>query len=141
MILMECLYTSHEAEDDNVLRQQQALCCRVAHDYGWVITRQVFEPLLLSKCEMKDRTGIQAIQDDVRSRRFDLLMVAGMDRISLFAEEVKDFLAEMDLNGIALFNAGANRLTLAGGQTQERFIAQQITPEEDNNDGTMPLPE
>lgn len=129
MILMECLYTSHETEDDNVLRQQQALCCRVAHDYGWVITRQVFEPFLLSKCEMKDRTGIQTLLDDVRSRRFDLLMVAGMDRISLFAEETKAFLAEMDLNGIALFNAGVNRLTLAAGQTQERFITQQITPE------------
>lgn len=141
MIVVECLYTSNEIEEETILREQQSRCLTAAASYGWVVRREVFEPLLLSKCEMKDRTGIQSILDDVRSRRFDLLMVAGMDRISLFAEEVKDFLAEMDLNSIALFNAGANRLTLAAGQTPQRFITQQITPEEDSDDGTMSLPE
>lgn len=141
MILVECLYTSHEGEKDDILRQQQALCCRVSREYGWVVCREVFEPLLLSKSDMKDRPGVQSILDDVRNRRFDLLMVASMDRISLFVEEIKDFLAEMDLNGIALFNAGANRLTLANGQTQEHFTTQQIIPEEENDECAMSLPE
>lgn len=140
MILVECLYTSHEGEKDDILRQQ-ALCCRVSREYGWVVCREVFEPLLLSKSEMKDRPGVQSILDDVRNRRFDLLMIASMDRISFYVEEIKDFLAEMDLNGIALFNAGANRLTLASGQTQEHFTTQQIIPEEENDECAMSLSE
>lgn len=141
MILVECLYTSNEVEEETILRQQQALCCRVSREYGWVVCREVFEPLLLSKSDMKDRPGVQSILDDVRNRRFDLLMVASMDRISFFVEEIKDFLAEMDLNGIALFNAGANRLTLANGQSQKHFTTQQIIPEEENDECAMSLPE
>ena len=60
------------------------------------------EPLQLSARGMDDRTGIQTILDDVCNRRFDLLMIASMDRLSYDKEEVKAFLAEMDLNGISI---------------------------------------
>ena len=91
--------------------------------------REVFEPLQLSARGMDDRTGIQTILDDVCNRRFDLLMIASMDRLSYDKEEVKAFLAEMDLNGISIFNVGSNTVTLASGWDLMAFIRQMISPE------------
>lgn len=44
-------------------------------------------------------------------------------------EEVKAFLAEMDLNGISIFNVGSNTVTLASGWDLMAFIRQMISPE------------
>ena len=115
MIVVECLYTSNEIEEDTILREQQKRCLAAAASYGWAVRREVFEPLQLSARGMDDRTGIQTILDDVCNRRFDLLMIASMDRLSYDKEEVKAFLAEMDLNGISIFNVGSNTVTLASG--------------------------
>lgn len=97
--------------------------------YGWAVRREVFEPLQLSARGMDDRAGIQTILDDVCNRRFDLLMIASMDRLSYDKEEVKAFLAEMDLNGISIFNVGSNTVTLASGWDLMAFIRQMISPE------------
>ena len=113
MIVVECLYTSNEIEEETILREQQKRCLAAAASYGWAVRREVFEPLQLSARGMDDRTGIQTILDDVCNRRFDLLMIASMDRLSYDKEEVKAFLAEMDLNGISIFNVGSNTVTLA----------------------------
>lgn len=43
--------------------------------------------------------------------------------------EVKAFLAEMDLNGISIFNVGSNTVTLASGWDLMAFIRQMISPE------------
>ena len=59
----------------------------------------------------------------------DLLMIASMDRLSYDKEEVKAFLAEMDLNGISIFNVGSNTVTLASGWDLMAFIRQMISPE------------
>ena len=40
-----------------------------------------------------------------------------------------DFLAEMDLNGISIFNVGSNTVTLASGWDLMAFIRQMISPE------------
>lgn len=98
-------------------------------DFVWAVRREVFEPLQLSARGMDDRTGIQTILDDVCNRRFDLLMIASMDRLSYDKEEVKAFLAEMDLNGISIFNVGSNTVTLASGWDLMAFIRQMISPE------------
>lgn len=95
MIVVECLYTSNEIEEETILREQQKRCLAAAASYGWAVRREVFEPLQLSARGMDDRTGIQTILDDVCNRRFDLLMIASMDRLSYDKEEVKAFLAEM----------------------------------------------
>lgn len=39
------------------------------------------------------------------------------------------FLAEMDLNGISIFNVGSNTVTLASGWDLMAFIRQMISPE------------
>lgn len=129
MILAECLYTSNEVEEETILREQQAECLAAAASYGWIIQRQIFEPLLLSKCEIKDRTGMQTILTDAADHSFDVLMIAGMDRLSYDVEEVKAFLAELDLNGIAVFNVNSNTLTLASGRDLVAFVRQLITQE------------
>lgn len=141
MIVVECLYTSNEIEEETVLRKQQSRCLTAAASYGWAVRREVFEPLQLSARGMADRTGIQTVLSDAANHRFDVLMVSGMDRLSYDKEEVKAFLAEMDLNGISIFNVGSNTVTLASGWDLMAFIRQMITPEEDNDDNTMPLPE
>lgn len=82
MIVVECLYTSNEIEEETILREQQKRCLAAAASYGWAVRREVFEPLQLSARGMDDRTGIQTILDDVCNRRFDLLMIASMDRLS-----------------------------------------------------------
>ena len=56
-------------------------------------------------------------------------MIASMDRLSYDKEEVKAFLAEMDLNGISIFNVGSNTVTLASGWDLTAFIRQMISPE------------
>ena len=76
MIVVECLYTSNEIEEETILREQQKRCLAAAASYGWAVRREVFEPLQLSARGMDDRTGIQTILDDVCNRRFDLLMIA-----------------------------------------------------------------
>lgn len=129
MIVVECLYTSNEIEEETILREQQKRCLAAAASYGWAVRREVFEPLQLSARGMDDRTGIQTILDDVCNRRFDLLMIASMDRLSYDKEEVKAFLAEMDLNGISIFNVGSNTVTLASGWDLMAFIRQMISPE------------
>lgn len=43
--------------------------------------------------------------------------------------KVKAFLAEMDLNGISIFNVGSNTVTLASGWDLMAFIRQMISPE------------
>ena len=73
MIVVECLYTSNEIEEETILREQQKRCLAAAASYGWAVRREVFEPLQLSARGMDDRTGIQTILDDVCNRRFDLL--------------------------------------------------------------------
>lgn len=125
MIVVECLYTSNEIEEETILREQQKRCLAAAASYGWAVRREVFEPLQLSARGMDDRTGIQTILDDVCNRRFDLLMIASMDRLSYDKEEVKAFLAEMDLNGISIFNVGSNTVTLASGWDLMAFIRQK----------------
>lgn len=129
MILVECLYTSNEVEEETILREQQAKCLAAAASYGWNVQREVFEPLLLSQCERKDRTGIQTVLADAANHRFDVLVVAGMDRIGYDAEEAKAFLAELDLNGISVFNVNSNTLTLASGRDLTSFIRRLITSE------------
>ena len=129
MIVVECLYTSNEIEEETILREQQKRCLAAAASYGWAVRREVFEPLQLSARGMDDRTGIQTILDDVCNRRFELLMIASMDRLSYDKEEVKAFLAEMDLNGISIFNVGSNTVTLASGWDLMAFIRQMISPE------------
>lgn len=129
MIVVECLYTSNEIEEETILREQQKRCLAAAASYGWAVRREVFEPLQLSARGMDDRAGIQTILDDVCNRRFDLLMIASMDRLSYDKEEVKAILAEMDLNGISIFNVGSNTVTLASGWDLMAFIRQMISPE------------
>ena len=136
MIVVECLYTSNEIEEETILREQQKRCLAAAASYGWAVRREVFEPLQLSARGMDDRTGIQTILDDVCNRMgdsgevcIDLLMIASMDRLSYDKEEVKAFLAEMDLNGISIFNVGSNTVTLASGWDLMAFIRQMISPE------------
>ena len=107
----------------------QIMAAYAAASYGWAVRREVFEPLQFSARGMDDRTGIQTILDDVCNRRFDLLMIASMDRLSYDKEEVKAFLAEMDLNGISIFNVGSNTVTLASGWDLMAFIRQMISPE------------
>ena len=119
----------NEIEEETILREQQKRCLAAAASYGWAVRREVFEPLQLSARGMDDRTGIQTILDDVCNRRFDLLMIASMDRLSYDKEEVKAFLAEMDLNGISIFNVGSNTVTLASGWDLMAFIRQMISPE------------
>ena len=109
MIVVECLYTSNEIEEETILREQQKRCLAAAASYGWAVRREVFEPLQLSARGMDDRTG--------------------MDRLSYDKEEVKAFLAEMDLNGISIFNVGSNTVTLASGWDLMAFIRQMISPE------------
>ena len=112
MIVVECLYTSNEIEEETILREQQKRCLAAAASYGWAVRREVFEPLQLSARGMDD-----------------LLMIASMDRLSYDKEEVKAFLAEMDLNGISIFNVGSNTVTLASGWDLMAFIRQMISPE------------
>ena len=57
------------------------------------------------------------------------LFLGSMDRLSYDKEEVKAFLAEMDLNGISIFNVGSNTVTLASGWDLMAFIRQMISPE------------
>ena len=121
--------SANEIEEETILREQQKRCLAAAASYGWAVRREVFEPLQLSARGMDDRTGIQTILDDVCNRRFDLLMIASMDRLSYDKEEVKAFLAEMDLNGISIFNVGSNTVTLASGWDLMAFIRQMISPE------------
>ena len=73
MIVVECLYTSNEIEEETILREQQKRCLAAAASYGWAVRREVFEPLQLSARGMDDRTGIQTILDDVCNRRFDII--------------------------------------------------------------------
>lgn len=47
----------------------------------------------------------------------------------LIAETGLHFLAEMDLNGISIFNVGSNTVTLASGWDLMAFIRQMISPE------------
>ena len=119
MIVVECLYTSNEIEEETILREQQKRCLAAAASYGWAVRREVFEPLQLSGIGMGD-SGEVCI---------DLLMIASMDRLSYDKEEVKAFLAEMDLNGISIFNVGSNTVTLASGWDLMAFIRQMISPE------------
>lgn len=57
------------------------------------------------------------------------ISLKSMDRLSYDKEEVKAFLAEMDLNGISIFNVGSNTVTLASGWDLMAFIRQMISPE------------
>lgn len=45
MIVVECLYTSNEIEEETILREQQKRCLAAAASYGWAVRREVFEPL------------------------------------------------------------------------------------------------
>ena len=51
MIVVECLYTSNEIEEETILREQQKRCLAAAASYGWAVRREVFEPLQLSAPE------------------------------------------------------------------------------------------
>ena len=44
MIVVECLYTSNEIEEETILREQQKRCLAAAASYGWAVRREVFEP-------------------------------------------------------------------------------------------------
>lgn len=54
MIVVECLYTSNEIEEETILREQQKRCLAAAASYGWAVRREVFEPLQLSARGMDD---------------------------------------------------------------------------------------
>lgn len=43
MIVVECLYTSNEIEEETILREQQKRCLAAAASYGWAVRREVFE--------------------------------------------------------------------------------------------------
>ena len=64
-------------------------------------------------------------EKDVAGRESDRVPAPEMNP----KEEVKAFLAEMDLNGISIFNVGSNTVTLASGWDLMAFIRQMISPE------------
>lgn len=41
MIVVECLYTSNEIEEETILREQQKRCLAAAASYGWAVRREL----------------------------------------------------------------------------------------------------
>ena len=65
MIVVECLYTSNEIEEETILREQQKRCLAAAASYGWAVRREVFEPLQLSARGMDDQIGRASCRERV----------------------------------------------------------------------------
>ena len=127
-------------EDSELMREMARATIKMVTDS---VDAFVKRDILLAEQVVRDDDTVDAYFDQVKHKliekiaaepsdgeyALDLLMIASMDRLSYDKEEVKAFLAEMDLNGISIFNVGSNTVTLASGWDLMAFIRQMISPE------------
>jgi DNA invertase Pin-like site-specific DNA recombinase len=104
---------SSDLQRDQSLEDQIRLCKTRIKREGWHLVSTYTDRALSGASQL--RPGYQKLQDDARSREFDVVVAEALDRLSRDQEHVAGLFKQMNFLGIKL-------LTLAEGEITELHI-------------------
>ena len=104
---------SSDAQRDASIEDQVRLCRELAGRQGWTIT-EVYADHALSGASAL-RPGYQRLLEDARTRRFELVLAEGLDRLSRDQEHTAGLLKQLAFAGVRL-------VTVAEGEIGELHV-------------------
>lgn len=112
-----CLYrvsTEKQADENREVQLQQIACRKYVQDQDWVLTKEFTEIGVSGyKTNISERTALQQILDDARSKLFDILLVFMFDRIGRRARETSLIIPILQQLGIRVCSVKEGELKLS----------------------------
>ena len=121
-----CLYrvsTEKQADENRKIQLQQIACRKYLQDQDWVLTKEFTEIGVSGyKTNLLERTALQQILDDARSKLFDILLVFMYDRIGRRARGTSLIIPILQQLGIRVCSVKEGELKLSDASELMQYL-------------------
>ena len=100
---------SSELQQEASIEDQIRNCHRIIRDQGWEFAGEYTDPGISGATTL--RPGYQALVDDARREKFDVVVCEGLDRLSRDQETVAGLYKILTFLGISIFTSAEGEIT------------------------------